>query len=159
MFFDPERINTMRKVIVSENKSEREEALSQLLPHQQKDFIELFKIMHGLPVNIRLLDPPLHEFLPHNDTEIENLAHEMGVGFSVLKNRVLALEESNPMLGHRGCRLAVTYPEIYNMQVRAIFKAIIELSDYQIEPEIMIPLVLSARELQIIKDNIDEDCF
>lgn len=153
MFFAPDRILAIRQMIFASNEIERKEALDKILPFQRQDFIDIFKVMEDLPVTIRLLDPPLHEFLPKHDYEIAELAKNFGVQQSWIKHRMDALVEYNPMLGHRGCRLAITYPEIYNMQARAIFEAVCELRAGT-KPEIMIPLVLDAKELAIIKQNI-----
>lgn len=153
MFFAPERILAIRQMIFASGEIERKEALDKILPFQRQDFTEIFKVMEDLPVTIRLLDPPLHEFLPKHDYEIAELAKNFGVQQSWIKHRMDALVEYNPMLGHRGCRLAITYPEIYNMQARAIFEAVCELRAGT-KPEIMIPLVLDAKELAIIKQNI-----
>ena len=126
MFFEGERIIAAREMILSETEDDRRKALDKLLPMQRSDFIELFEIMKGLPVTIRLLDPPLHEFLPHTEKEIDEVAEAMGIDREKLRARNIALQEANPMLGHRGCRLAVTYPEIAEMQTRAIVEAAIE---------------------------------
>jgi pyruvate,orthophosphate dikinase len=154
MFFGADRIDAVREMILAENKSERETALSKLLPMQKSDFFELFKIMDGFPVTIRLLDPPLHEFLPHSDEETKELASRMGIDAERLKSKVRGLHEFNPMLGHRGCRLAITYPEIYEMQVRAISEAACDLvkSGKSLIPEIMIPLVASDKELSQLRE-------
>ncbi|WP_338117418.1 pyruvate, phosphate dikinase, partial [Thalassospira lucentensis] len=128
MFFDPARIISMREMILAETEQGRRTALDKLLPYQRQDFIDLFRIMKGLPVTIRLLDPPLHEFLPHGDGEIAEVANAAGVSEAIVRRRLLDLTEANPMLGHRGCRLGISYPEIYEMQVRAIFEAAIEVS-------------------------------
>ncbi|MGZ3685090.1 MAG: pyruvate, phosphate dikinase, partial [Bdellovibrionota bacterium] len=144
MFFDPERIGAVRQMILSDSVAEREKALLKLLPMQREDFFGLFKEMKGLPVTIRLLDPPLHEFLPHKDEDVRALAKEMEVPYEVLHRRKETLHEFNPMLGHRGCRLGISYPEIYRMQVRAIVEAACELKKKEgqaVEPEIMIPLI------------------
>ena len=159
MFFDPERIVSMREMILAETEAARREALAKLLPYQRRDFVELFRIMRGLPVTIRLLDPPLHEFLPHSDTEMQQVAGAAGVDIAVLKRRAAELSEANPMLGHRGCRLAISYPEIYRMQARAIFEAAIIVSKDHGEtviPEIMVPLVVGKRELKILRSAIEE---
>jgi pyruvate,orthophosphate dikinase len=158
MFFNEERILAVRQMILSEKIEDRKSALDTLLPMQKNDFVELFKIMDGLPVNIRLLDPPLHEFLPTKDSDIEQLAKLLNVQVSAVKHRVNQLHESNPMLGHRGCRLGITYPEIYEMQANAIFQAMMEVEQYINKPviaEIMIPLVMNANELKILKNLID----
>ncbi len=158
MFFDGERIIAAREMILSETEEDRRKALAKLLPMQRSDFIELFEIMAGLPVTIRLLDPPLHEFLPHTDKDIEEVASAMGVDAEILRRRNVALQESNPMLGHRGCRLAVSYPEIAEMQVRAIIEAAIEAgkkAGEKVVPEIMVPLVGMTAELEYVKERID----
>ena len=157
MFFDQDRIVAMRQMIMAADEAGRRAALELLLPMQRQDFLELFSIMSGLPVTIRLLDPPLHEFLPHTDSELEEVAEAIGVAVSTARQRKLKLEESNPMLGHRGCRLAVSYPEICEMQARAIFEAASEVArqDSAPIPEIMIPLAATSRELEICKAIID----
>ncbi len=158
MFFDNGRIVAMREMIMAEDSKGRRAALAKILPMQRADFVELFRIMRGLPVTIRLLDPPLHEFLPHSTNEMEEVAAAAGVGIDTVRQRAAMLKESNPMLGHRGCRLGITYPEIYEMQVRAIFEAAIEVrkeTGETVEPEIMIPLVAWPRELEILKELID----
>ncbi len=156
MFFEGDRILAMREMILAENEDDRKEALKKLLPTQRKDFIGIFTAMKGLPVTIRLLDPPLHEFLPHDDKSQAEMASRLGVKRSVVKNRVTALHESNPMLGHRGCRLAVTYPEILDMQVRAITEAVIACKKKKVDAqaEIMIPLVGTANELRLLADRV-----
>jgi pyruvate, orthophosphate dikinase len=157
MFFDAERILAVRQMIVAEEESGRRAALEKLLPMQRQDFVEIFRIMAGLPVTIRLLDPPLHEFLPHTEDEIADVAAAAGVDATYLGHRVKELAESNPMLGHRGCRLGISYPEIYEMQARAIFEAAIEVSKEggeTVVPEVMIPLVATAKELEILKAKI-----
>lgn len=154
MFFDPERIGAVRQMILSDSVVEREKALFKLLPMQRGDFYGLFKEMKGLPVTIRLLDPPLHEFLPHKDEDVRALAKEMEVPYEALSRRKEVLHEFNPMLGHRGCRLGVSYPEIYRMQVRAIVEAACELKKKEnqaVEPEIMVPLIADWRELHYIR--------
>jgi len=153
MFFGADRIDAVREMILSENKKEREVALAKLLPMQKSDFYELFKIMEGHPVTIRLLDPPLHEFVPHGDEETKDLAKRIHWDFEKLKSKIKSLHEFNPMLGHRGCRLAITYPEIYEMQVRAIAEAAAELvqAGQKLKPEIMIPLIATAKELEILR--------
>lgn len=155
MFFAPDRIKAVREMILADDVAGRERALAKLLPYQKSDFIELFREMQGRPVTIRLLDPPLHEFLPQEDEQIEELSREMGVPVEKLKDRVESLKEFNPMLGHRGCRLGITYPEIYNMQVRAIFEAAVELAKegLKIVPEVMIPLVGTKKELAVLREN------
>jgi len=153
MFFGADRIDSVREMIIADNKSDREKALAKLLPMQREDFYQLFKIMDGLPVTIRLLDPPLHEFVPHTAEETAELAKRLGMDVEKLNNKVKALHEFNPMLGHRGCRLAITYPEIYQMQVRAIAEAAVRvMSDGKaLNPEIMIPLVATDKELEILR--------
>lgn len=155
MFFAEDRIPAVREMIVADNVEERKKALDKLLPMQREDFIGIYETMEGKPVTIRLLDPPLHEFLPHNDEEIMVLAKDMGLTFEKLKNTVESLHEFNPMMGHRGCRLAVSYPEIAEMQVRAIIEAAIYVKEkygYDIVPEIMIPLVGEVKELKFVKN-------
>lgn len=152
MFFDPERIQHVREMIFASKLDDRKAALAKLLPAQRKDFSELFSIMKGQPVTIRLLDPPLHEFMPHGD-EVAHFAKEAGFEIDAVKRRLEELSESNPMLGHRGCRLGITYPEIYEMQARAIFEAALENN---VEPEIMVPLVMTRQELAILKGVIDK---
>ena len=157
MFFDPKRIAEMRAMILSDNEEGRRAALARLLPYQKQDFKDLFKIMEGMPVVIRLLDPPLHEFLPHTEVEMKELADKMGMTLQQVQNRANALHESNPMLGHRGCRLPITYPEICEMQTRAILEAAIECADngVKVVPEIEVPLTGSKKELDIVKAIID----
>jgi len=157
MFFDEDRIPAVREMIVARTEAERRKALAKLLPMQKNDFKGIYEVMEGRPVTIRLLDPPLHEFLPHNDEDIRDLAEQMGISFEELKATVVKLQEFNPMLGHRGCRLAVTYPEIAEMQTRAIMEAAIEVMQEKgntILPEIMIPLVGEAKELKFVKDVV-----
>lgn len=156
MFFEADRIKAVRKMIVAKSKEEREKALAKLLPIQRKDFMEIFKVMDNLPVTIRLLDPPLHEFLPKEDRDIKEIAGELCLKFDELKATINSLHEINPMLGHRGCRLSITYPEILEMQVRAIFEATVELTreGYIVKPEVMIPLVGDVREVKVLKDQI-----
>ncbi|PIR37513.1 MAG: pyruvate, phosphate dikinase [Alphaproteobacteria bacterium CG11_big_fil_rev_8_21_14_0_20_39_49] len=153
MFFDASRIVSVREMILAENEKGRRKALAQLLPMQREDFVELFNIMEGLPVTIRLLDPPLHEFLPHTTLDMEEVAKSIGVSVDDVKRRASQLAEHNPMLGHRGCRLGITYPEIYEMQSRAIFEAAVQVSNEgtSVIPEVMIPLALSKKELEILK--------
>jgi pyruvate,orthophosphate dikinase len=157
MFFEESRILAMREMILAEDQEGRRKALAKLLPAQRKDFVELFEIMAGLPVTIRLLDPPLHEFLPHSDEVVGEVAADMGVSVARLRRRIVALSEFNPMLGQRGARLLVSYPEIVEMQARAIFEAAIEagkaLHD-RVIPEIMVPLVATKGELDLVKDRI-----
>ncbi len=154
MFFEGERIMAVREMILAADLEGRRRALSKILPMQKGDFLGIFREMKGLPVTIRLLDPPLHEFLPHTDKELEELAQVMKVPVAILKNKVESLHEFNPMLGHRGCRLGITFPEIYEMQVQAIMEAACELvkeEGYEIVPEIMIPLVAHVKELKILR--------
>jgi pyruvate,orthophosphate dikinase len=157
MFFEEARILAMREMILAEDQEGRRKALAKLLPVQRQDFVELFEIMAGLPVTIRLLDPPLHEFLPHGDEIIGEVAAEMGVSVAKLRRRVAALSEFNPMLGQRGSRLLVSYPEIVEMQARAIFEGAIEagkaLHD-RVIPEIMVPLVATKGEVDLVKERI-----
>jgi pyruvate,orthophosphate dikinase len=158
MFFAPERIGAVRQMIMAENAAARARALATLLPFQRDDFAALFRIMADLPVTIRLLDPPLHEFLPHTESELAELAKTMGESLDVVKQRHAALSESNPMLGHRGCRLGITFPEIYQMQARAIFEAAVLVgkeTGKPVKPEIMIPLVGSASELQVTRADVE----
>jgi len=156
MFFEGERIKSVRKMIVSSNEDERRKALMELLPMQRKDFYDIFKVMKGLPVTIRLLDPPLHEFLPTEEEDIKEIATEMGIAFDELKSKIISLHEMNPMLGHRGCRLSITYPEIAEMQARAIFEAAADLTKegYDVQPEVMVPLVGSLMEIKILRKKI-----
>ncbi|MCO6418692.1 pyruvate, phosphate dikinase [Siccirubricoccus sp. KC 17139] len=159
MFFDPDRIGAVRQMIMSETERGRREALAKLLPFQRKDFSELFRIMAGLPVTIRLLDPPLHEFLPHGEAEIAEVAAALGTDPEAMHRRAEELSEANPMLGHRGCRLGISYPEIYEMQARAIFEAAVAIGKETGKapvPEIMIPLVATRRELEITKAQVDK---
>ena len=157
MFFDANRITDMRAMILAHDEAGRRAALARLLPYQKQDFKDLFKIMDGLPVVIRLLDPPLHEFLPHTDAEMKELADKIGVTLEDVKARANALHEANPMLGHRGCRLPITYPEICEMQTRAILEAALECEAEGIKvlPEIEVPLTGSKKELDIVKEIID----
>ncbi|MBM4135230.1 MAG: pyruvate, phosphate dikinase [Nitrospira sp.] len=154
MFFEPERISAVREMILADDTDGRKKALAKLLPMQKSDFIGIFKAMKGLPVTIRLLDPPLHEFLPHTDEELRALAASMEVPVEKLRARNKSLQESNPMLGHRGCRLGITYPEIYEMQVKAIIEAACELSKQKVKviPEIMIPLIGHVNELKMMRE-------
>lgn len=157
MFFSEDRIVSVREMILAEEAAGRKKALAKLLPMQRQDFIEIFKIMAGLPVTIRLLDPPLHEFLPHKDHEIAEVARLAGVEIDYVKRRTHQLQEQNPMLGHRGCRLGISYPEIYEMQARAIFEAasiVKEETGQDVLLEIMIPLIATRKELQILKELI-----
>ena len=157
MFFDEERILSVREMILSKTQEDRAKALKKLLPHQKKDFIEIFKIMYGLPVTVRLLDPPLHEFLPKSEKEISEVANVVGADLKEINSRIDELHEQNPMLGHRGCRLGISFPEIYEMQCRAIFEALSELKKNRQKsafPEIMIPLVSTEAEIKIMKDLV-----
>jgi pyruvate,orthophosphate dikinase len=159
MFFDPSRISAVRQMIMSESEGGRRDALAKLLPFQRDDFSELFRIMAGMPVTIRLLDPPLHEFLPHREEELAEVAESLGADLATMKRRAADLSEANPMLGHRGCRLGVTYPEIYEMQARAIFEAAILIAKetgHAPVPEIMIPLVSAKKELEITRAQVDK---
>lgn len=160
MFFEENRIPAIRRMIVADTESERREALDALLPYQKNDFKGIYEVMKENPVTIRLLDPPLHEFLPHTDAEIRSLADKIGVPYEKLVRRTDELHENNPMLGHRGCRLAISYPEIAEMQTRAIMEAAIEVSEekgYSIVPEIMIPLTSSDKEMAYIKDIVAKE--
>ncbi len=157
MFFDEERILSVREMILSKSIEDRASALSKLLPHQKKDFIEIFKIMNGLPVTVRLLDPPLHEFLPKSASEIADVSKSLNLSIKEVEGRIDELHEQNPMLGHRGCRLGISFPEIYEMQTRAIFEALVECKKRKIKstmPEIMIPLVSTEAEIKIMKDLV-----
>ncbi|HEY1124124.1 MAG TPA: pyruvate, phosphate dikinase [Sphingobium sp.] len=159
MFFDDARITAVRQMILADSEKGRREALAKLLPEQRADFVGIFNEMAGLPVTIRLLDPPLHEFLPHEDSEFAEVAAAAGVGVETLKRRAAELHEFNPMLGHRGCRLGITFPEIYEMQARAIFEAaldVMQASGRTPFPEVMIPLVATKRELELMKAVVDE---
>lgn len=159
MFFDADRIIPMREMIMADNVHDRKAALDKLLPMQRDDFKGIFKVMAGLPVTIRLLDPPLHEFLPHTEEEMRDVARAAAISLDQVRFRASSLKESNPMLGHRGCRLGITYPEIYEMQARAIFEAASELKKEQDEtviPEIMIPLVMNANELKILRELVEK---
>ena len=158
MFFDEDRIMPMREMIVAKTEEERRRALGKLLPMQKGDFKAMYEALEGRPATIRFLDPPLHEFVPHSDEEIRELAGQMSLDFDELKATVEGLHEFNPMLGHRGCRLAVTYPEIAEMQTRAVIEAAIEVKNekgYDIVPEIMIPLVGEVKEFKFVKDIVD----
>jgi pyruvate, orthophosphate dikinase len=158
MFFDPARIGAVRQMIMAETERGRREALARLLPFQRQDFHDLFGIMAGLPVTIRLLDPPLHEFLPHTDGEIAEVAASLGTDVAAMQRRAAELSEANPMLGHRGCRLGISFPEIYEMQARAIFEAAVAVARETGKapvPEIMIPLVATRRELEITRAQVD----
>jgi len=158
MFFDEKRIVSVRQMILSKTLEDRRTALAKILPYQKNDFFEIFKIMNGLPVTVRLLDPPLHEFLPKTDKDIADVARELNMSNSDIKFRIVELHEQNPMLGHRGCRLGISFPEIYQMQCSAIFEALVECKNKKIKsviPEIMIPLVSTATEIQILKNLVD----
>lgn len=157
MFFDGDRIDAVREMILSENEEGRRRALEKIKPYQKEDFIGIFKVMDGLPVTIRLLDPPLHEFIPHTDEDIQKVANASGIPFERLLKKAEELKEFNPMLGHRGCRLGITFPEIYEMQVYAIMEAACEVKKEGVKvlPEIMIPLVGHYKELAILKDMVD----
>lgn len=158
MFFESDRINIMREMILSDNTEQRQAALDKLLVMQTKDFTEIFSVMHGLPVTIRFLDPPLHEFLPHNEQDIQELAKALDISTSQVKTRASQLNEHNPMLGHRGCRLGITYPEIYRMQARAVFESIATIekkSPGSAIAEIMIPLIFDIKELEPMKEIVD----
>jgi len=158
MFFEPSRVTAVREMILAADEKGRRVALEKLLPEQRSDFVEIFEVMAGLPCTIRLLDPPLHEFLPHEESEFAEVAAAAGLDVETLKRRAAELHEFNPMLGHRGCRLGVTYPEIYEMQARAIFEAACIVAENSGEapiPEIMIPLVATRRELELMKAVVD----
>src|ERR1700749_3611096 len=158
MFFEETRIRTVREMILAEDERARRAALSKLLPMQRADFVELFEIMKGLPVTIRLLDPPLHEFLPHTQAEIEEVARAMNTDPRRLADRARELAEFNPMLGFRGCRLAIAYPEIAEMQARAIFEAAVETgkrTGKPVVPEVMVPLIATKAEFDLVKARID----
>ena len=159
MFFESSRITNVRQMILASDEKGRRAALDKLLPEQRKDFTEILEVMAGLPVTIRLLDPPLHEFLPHEESEFAEVAAAAGVDIDTLKRRAAELHEFNPMLGHRGCRLGVTYPEIYEMQARAIFEAAVDVAEKSGAapiPEVMIPLVATRRELELMKAVVDK---
>jgi pyruvate,orthophosphate dikinase len=158
MFFEADRIGAMRRVIMAEDEAGRRAGLADLLPIQREDFAEIFRIMKGLPVTIRLLDPPLHEFLPKTEAEFGEMARLTGKDVATIRYRALALHETNPMLGHRGCRLGITYPEIYEMQAAAIFEAavaVVKEMGEAVEPEIMVPLIATKKEFDILKAMID----
>jgi pyruvate,orthophosphate dikinase len=158
MFFDEDRIRAVREMILADDEQQRRAALAKLLPMQRADFVELFSIMKGLPVTIRLLDPPLHEFLPHTDEEIAEVAAALNADPRKLKDRANELQEFNPMLGFRGCRLAIAYPEIAEMQARAIFEAAVEATKQTgkpVVPEVMVPLIATRAELDLVKERID----
>ena len=158
MFFDEKRIISVRQMILSKTLEDRKHSIAKILPYQRGDFVEIFKIMKGLPVTVRLLDPPLHEFLPKTDKDIEDIAKELNISNQDIKSRILELHEENPMLGHRGCRLGISFPEIYQMQCQAIFEALAECKKKKINPvipEIMIPLVSTAAEIEILRNLVD----
>jgi pyruvate,orthophosphate dikinase len=156
MFFEGDRITAMREMILARDEAGRRKALDKLLPWQRQDFTKIFEAMDGLPVTIRLLDPPLHEFLPHGDEEIQGIAAEIGIPAERLRHTISVLTEQNPMLGHRGCRLGITYPEITEMQARAIFEAACEsaANGVEVHPEIMVPLVAHVEELTLQVDLV-----
>lgn len=161
MFFAEDRIQAVREMILAHDQETRQRALDKILPMQRGDFVEIFREMKGLPVTIRLLDPPLHEFLPHTEAELQTLSQSMGVRVEELREKNHSLKEFNPMLGHRGCRLGITFPEIYDMQARAIMEAACELNKikgFKIIPEIMIPLVGHASELKRLRKNVETVC-
>jgi pyruvate,orthophosphate dikinase len=158
MFFQADRIRAVREMILADDENQRRAALAKILPMQREDFVELFEIMKGLPVTIRLLDPPLHEFLPHTEAEIEEVARAMGADPKKLHDRARELHEFNPMLGFRGCRIAIAYPEIAEMQARAIFEAAVvagKKTGKPVVPEVMIPLVATKAEFDLVKARID----
>lgn len=159
MFFDPKRIISIRKMILADNDEEKKNALAELLPYQTSDFEELFKIMDGYPVTIRLLDPPLHEFLPKTDKDINELAEQLKISPDLIKKRIVTLHELNPMLGHRGCRLGISRPEITEMQAKAIFTAAMNVAKagVKVYPQVMIPLAVSKKEIQILKEILDKE--
>jgi len=158
MFFDPKRISAVRQMIMAPDEAGRRTALAKLLPFQRQDFIDLFRIMAPLPITIRLLDPPLHEFLPHGEAELADVAKNLGADVAAMRRRAAELAEANPMLGHRGCRLGVTYPEIYEMQARAIFEgavAVARETGLAPVPEVMIPLVGLKKELDMTRAQVE----
>ena len=159
MFFDEKRIVSVREMILSKTLDDRRKAIAKLLPYQKSDFVEIFKIMKGLPVTVRLLDPPLHEFLPKTEKDIENISKELNISHTDIKMRINELHEQNPMLGHRGCRLGISFPEIYEMQCQAIFEALAECKKKKLKlviPEVMIPLVSTAAEIKILRNLVDK---
>ena len=159
MFFDEKRIISVRQMILSKTLDDRKAALAKLLPYQKNDFVQIFKIMNGLPVTVRLLDPPLHEFLPKTEKDVDDIAKELSISNNDIKSRIIELHEQNPMLGHRGCRLGISFPEIYEMQCQAIFEALAECKKEKMRlviPEIMIPLVSTAAEIKILKNLVDK---
>ena len=153
MFFEGDRITDVRRFILAENDKDRNKAIKKLLPHQRKDFEGIFKAMNGTPVTVRLLDPPLHEFLPHTEADMKKMAKEMGVPLKIVQDRVAELHEFNPMLGHRGCRLSITYPILCEMQTQAIIEAAIkcDAKGIKVSPEIMIPLIGTTAELDYLE--------
>jgi pyruvate,orthophosphate dikinase len=158
MFFDSDRIQNVREMIFATTEEDRKMALDKLLPAQRSDFAELFEIMGGLPVTVRLLDPPLHEFLPHEEEDIVSFTERSGIDAAIVRRRLGELTESNPMLGHRGCRLGITYPEIYEMQARAIFEGALEAASktgQTVAPEVMIPLVGAHQELSLMRGAVE----
>ncbi len=159
MFFDPKRIISIRKMIVSETQEDKVKAINELLPYQTSDFEELFKIMDGLPVTIRLLDPPLHEFLPKTEEDIQTLSKDLECDPAVIRERITSLKEANPMLGNRGCRLGITKPELTEMQAKAIFTAAMNVTKIgvKVHPKVMIPLAMSKRELEVLKEILDRE--
>ncbi|MCP5468351.1 MAG: pyruvate, phosphate dikinase [Deltaproteobacteria bacterium] len=162
MFFEEDRIDAVREMILAENQAGREKALAKILPMQRSDFLEIFREMKGYPVTIRLLDPPLHEFLPHSEEEIQQVSKKLGRSAEEIRKKLTTLNEFNPMLGHRGCRLGITYPEIYEMQTRAIMEAACELvknEGFEIIPEIMIPLVGHVNELKLMREVVEKICL
>jgi pyruvate,orthophosphate dikinase len=159
MFFEPDRILVVREMILASDSAARERALAKLLPIQRSDFVGIFRAMEGLPVTIRLLDPPLHEFVPHGEDEVRELARALGFDLGAVKARLEEVREFNPMLGHRGCRLGITYPEIYSMQTRAIAEAACEVAEsgMRVQPEIMIPLVSHVGELERLRRLVETE--
>jgi len=158
MFFEGDRIDAVREMIIADDEAGRRKALAKLLPYQKKDFVGLFTVMKGLPVTVRTLDPPLHEFLPHTERETRELARKMGISYEKVLAKVESLHEANPMLGHRGCRLGIVFPEITEMQARAIFEAACEVKKkgINVKPEVMIPLVGNVHELKLQKAIVED---
>jgi pyruvate,orthophosphate dikinase len=158
MFFEPRALRAMRQMILADDEKSRQRALALVLPIQRDDFVEIFRAMDGLPVTIRLLDPPLHEFLPDRPEEISSLAKDLGVRVETLQERLKQLHESNPMMGHRGCRIGVTTPEVYNTQVRAMFEAAVQVTreGKVVLPEVMIPLVSMTSEIERCRRQVEE---
>lgn len=158
MFFEGDRIDAVREMIIADDEAGRRKALAKLLPYQKKDFVGLFTVMKGLPVTVRTLDPPLHEFLPHTEREMRELARKMGISYDKVLAKVESLHEANPMLGHRGCRLGIVFPEITEMQARAIFEAACEVKKkgINVKPEVMIPLVGNINELKLQKAIVED---